>query len=129
MMRLTGIIFTSFISLLIISGCSRDERLTTLPIHVLEGNGLLTLESQSDIDACAMLQTARNTLRIGPSSGEDAITDLSPLGNLRSIGSQLIVEENEQLQSLVGLESLTECRQIQLRRNPRLADIAALANV
>ena len=61
-------------------------------------------------------------------SGND-ITDLTPLNGIVSITGGLILEDNPNLQSLTGLESLQFVDEIQIINNPILTDISSLGGL
>lgn len=56
-------------------------------------------------------------------------TDLSPLNNLTSVTNHLIIEDNKELQSLNGLDSLMSVGGIVIRNNAKLNDINALKSI
>ncbi len=59
-----------------------------------------------------------------------SLQDLSALGTLQQIGSNLDIRDNLALRSLNGLEKLTQVGgQLQIDNNPALADVAALAHL
>ena len=73
-----------------------------------DGCATIVLESQSEVNAFPSSMTEVLNLVIGPSSGLDAIKDLTRLNNLTQVNRHLLIRDNEMLNSINGLSQLLE---------------------
>lgn len=91
-------------------------------------NGDLVLSTQAQINAFKYTEVT-GKLTIGGQSSHSNITDLSPLNKLRSAGSLYILTNNN-LPSLLGLESLTTIKQVlYISSSDALKDMQGLNNL
>ncbi|WP_114747699.1 receptor L domain-containing protein [Pleomorphovibrio marinus] len=86
----------------------------------------LVLSSQSDVDSfskrCAT--SIYGSLVIIGEKGENPVVNLEPLAGITSVGGDLVISQNPQLQSLSGLRSIDEIGgSIRISGNPRLRDL------
>lgn len=57
------------------------------------------------------------------------LTDLAPLGELRSVSGKLEVTENSRLEELTGLERLEQVGELSIAHNPELAGLSGLSRL
>lgn len=96
-------------------------------------NGDVTLLSQADVNNLSTVEfsTINGDLYIGDFNRilSSDITDLSSLSSLQNITGSLYIILNPNLQSLQGLQNLTETANITISRNNALTSLDALGNL
>lgn len=94
--------------------------------------GLVELSTQQEVNDFGLMNYCEVTecfvIRQNP-NGTDPITDLTPLIGLEKVGC-LIVTKNTMLQSLMGLNGITDvAKAISIDENPMLTEIDPLSNI
>ncbi|HHM21155.1 MAG TPA: hypothetical protein ENJ20_03935, partial [Bacteroidetes bacterium] len=95
--------------------------------------GDIILESQADVDSFSNCTTIGGNLRIqspfSPGSASSDITDLSPLLSLTEVMGALILENNDHLFNLHGLENITAIGSLAIVNCDSLNSIEALSGL
>ena len=92
-----------------------------------DGCATIVLESQSEVNAFPSSMTEVLNLVIGPSSGLDAIKDLTPLNKLTGVNRHLLIRDNKMLNSIDGLGQLLEIGgNFSIQDNPSLYSLIGL---
>lgn len=119
-------LFIVFVHLFV---CCRDDSSTlqTREKKIYEGD--ICLMSQHDVDAFGALDYAEINGEVCIKSLNSDITDLYPLFSITIIAQRLIIEENDSLISLDGLNNLTSVAGLTITCNDALKDISALSNI
>ncbi len=95
--------------------------------------GDIILESQAELDAFSGCNIIEGDFIIrspnGPGGASSDITDLSPLLSVKQVTGFLIIENNDQLLNLNGLDSLTSIGGLSVVFCQNLTDIQALAGI
>lgn len=90
----------------------------------------LTLTSQSEVDASLHVTEVTNNLLIETNVAlGDPIVNLDGLSNLQSIGGTLIISNNDALEGILGLLSLTDVGNLSIQYNNVLTNVDGLSNL
>jgi hypothetical protein len=110
------------------SSSSEFSTTNTCQNKVYDGGALLASQDMVNEFGSNNYCEITGALRISNSSNEPIILDLSPLASIRSV-SGLIIDFNNHLTSLNGLENLQSTNSINIYDNDVLTNINALSNI
>ncbi|MEZ4955022.1 MAG: hypothetical protein R2825_15760, partial [Saprospiraceae bacterium] len=94
--------------------------------------GDVILESQAEVDAFQGCEVIEGNLQIRPPLFSGLVTDihsLLPLQSIKEVTGNIVIENNEQLLSLEGLNNITKARGLAIVNCDSLNDIRALSSL